>query len=105
MRRIVILVPDLLGEPSVLRQKLPSLQQMAEMGDLVKLQPLPDVDTREALYLGMRPDEGQLRQGPLTVSTLGADPPGRSTHPSCWPQLSRRRLIHTSPGQLLSKLA
>ena len=80
MRRIVIVVPDLAGEPSVLRQKLPTLTQVSEMGRVFKLSPVPTVETPEALYLGMRPDEGQLRQGPLTIAALGADPPPRSTH-------------------------
>src|SRR4051812_26415208 len=80
MRRIVVIVPELLGEPSVLRQKLPALQPMAELGRLFKLQSMPPVETPEALYLGLNPDQGQLRQGPLTVSALGADPPERSTH-------------------------
>ncbi|MFI5386007.1 MAG: hypothetical protein ACHQ50_07785 [Fimbriimonadales bacterium] len=75
-----MVVPDLLGEPSVLRQKLPTLERMAEMGHLFKLGPLPQVETPEALYLGMNPNQGQLRQGPLTVAALGADPPERSTH-------------------------
>ncbi|CAN5681895.1 hypothetical protein BH11ARM2_BH11ARM2_33830 [soil metagenome] len=35
---------------------------------------------REAAYLGMRPDQGQLAPGPLMVSALRADPPERSTH-------------------------
>jgi len=47
---------------------------------LAKVSPLPQIETPEALYLGLRPDEAQLRQGPLTVAALGADPPPRSTH-------------------------
>lgn len=53
---------------------------MAELGSLFKLRSLPPAETPEAMYLGLRPDEGQLRQGPLTVSALNADPPDRSTH-------------------------
>lgn len=40
----------------------------------------PECETPEALLLGLSPDEGQLRQGPLTVSALGWDPPERSVH-------------------------
>ena len=80
MRRIVFVIPELLGEPSFLEQRLPAIEQMAEMGRLFKLGPTPKVETPEALYLGLSPEEGQLRQGPLTVSALGADPPERSTH-------------------------
>jgi hypothetical protein len=80
MRRIVLIVPELLGEPTFLRGKLEALERMTELGNLFKLSPLPKVETPEAMYLGMRPDEAQLRQGPLTVSALGADPPDRSTH-------------------------
>jgi 2,3-bisphosphoglycerate-independent phosphoglycerate mutase len=53
---------------------------MAEVGTVFKLSPLPRIETPEALYLGMGPTEAQMRQGPLTVSALGADPPERSTH-------------------------
>ncbi|HWA84434.1 MAG TPA: hypothetical protein VG820_13415 [Fimbriimonadaceae bacterium] len=80
MRRIIVIVPELLGEPSVLGQKLPGLERIAELGSLFRLQPLPTVETPEALYLGLKPGEGQLRQGPLTIAALGADPPERSTH-------------------------
>lgn len=80
MRRTVLIVPELLGEPSFLRQKLTSLEQIAELGSLFKLAPLPELETPEALLLGLSPEEGQLRQGPLTVAALKADPPERSTH-------------------------
>lgn len=77
---MLIIVPGLVGEPSILRQKLPTLERIAELGSLFRLQPVPQVETPEAIYLGLRPNEGQLRQGPLTISALGADPPPRSTH-------------------------
>ncbi len=83
MRRVVIVIPELLGDPeaeSPLRQKLPGFELMAEHGELFKIAQMPPVETPEALYLGMAPGDGQLRQGPLTVSALGADPPDRSTH-------------------------
>ncbi|HSI72700.1 MAG TPA: hypothetical protein VK934_05945, partial [Fimbriimonas sp.] len=83
MRRTVLIVPGLVQEPggeSVLRQKLPTLQALSDLGNTFRLSPLPNVETPEALYLGMPPTEGQLRQGPLTVAALGADPPERSTH-------------------------
>lgn len=53
---------------------------MAELGRLFKLAPTPQIETPEALWLGLKPEEGQMRQGPLTVAALGADPPDRSTH-------------------------
>jgi 2,3-bisphosphoglycerate-independent phosphoglycerate mutase len=80
MRRVVVIIPELLGEPTFLRQRRETLARMAEFGNLFKLSPLPKIETPEAMFLGMRPDEAQLRQGPLTVSALGADPPDRSTH-------------------------
>jgi len=80
MRRTVLIVPDLLGETSILSQKLPALERIAEMGRLSKIGTVPDVETPEALCLGLAPDQGQLRQGPLTVAALGVDPPTRSTH-------------------------
>ncbi|AIE88019.1 hypothetical protein [Fimbriimonas ginsengisoli] len=83
MRRIVLILPGLLVEPdseSPLRQKLPALQVMAETGSVFRLAAMPRIETPEALFLGMRPNEAQMRQGPLTVSALGADPPEKSTH-------------------------
>ncbi len=83
MRRTILIVPSLIspgGADSPLRQNLPNLNALAEIGTLTKLAPLPPVETPEALYLGLKPSEGQLRQGPLTVAALGADPPERSTH-------------------------
>jgi 2,3-bisphosphoglycerate-independent phosphoglycerate mutase len=53
---------------------------MAELGTLRKIAPVPPSETPEAMYLGMPPSEAQMRQGPLTVAALGADPPERSTH-------------------------
>lgn len=81
MRRTVLVVPDWLSQSdSVLRQKLPALQQLAEIGEVFRLAPLPPMITPEAAYLGLGPKEGQMPQGPLTVAALGADPPDRSTH-------------------------
>lgn len=83
MRRTLIVLPNLFGpdpDNSPLLQKLPSLAALAELGDVKRVRPLPEIETPEAAWLGMRPNEGQLRQGPLTVSALGADPPERSTH-------------------------
>ena len=83
MRKILFIAPGWLAEgdgESVLRQSLPALCRMAELGDLSQLSPLPSVQTPEALVLGMPPDRVRLEQGPLTVAALGADPPPRSTH-------------------------
>jgi hypothetical protein len=83
MRRIVLIVPDLLGNPedeSALRQRLTALAALTEIGTLFKIASAPKIETPEALYLGLGPTEAQMRQGPLTVSALGADPPERSTH-------------------------
>ncbi len=83
MRRTVIIIPELLGSSdsdSPLRQTLPSIRALAESSRITKVSPLPPIETPEALVLGLGPDEGQLRQGPLTISALGADPPEKSTH-------------------------
>lgn len=83
MRRTVIVIPNLLGatpDDSPLIQKLDTLRTMCELGEFSRLTPLPPVQTPEAVWLGMKPEEGQMRQGPLTVSALGFDPPERSTH-------------------------
>lgn len=83
MKRVVVVLPDLLvpeREDSPLRQKLPNLSALSELGELTRLSPIPEVATPEAVWLGMDPREVQLQQGPLTVSALGADPPDRSTH-------------------------
>jgi hypothetical protein len=83
VRRVVLIVPELVGLPgadSFLRQSLPGLARLAELGELTKVSPIPKIETPEALFLGMRSDEAQMRQGPLTISALKADPPERSTH-------------------------
>ena len=83
MGRTVIVLPNALGttpDDSPFLQKLEILRTMTELGDLKRLAPIPQIDTPEAIWLGMKPDEGQMRQGPLTVSAFGFDPPDRSTH-------------------------
>lgn len=83
MRRTVLVVPDLVGvtgSDSPLRQTLPWMRTMAEGSLLLKVSDSPPIETPEALILGFTPAEGQLRQGPLTVSALGADPPEKSAH-------------------------
>lgn len=83
MRRALIIVPELLGDPereSPLRQNLPALRTLAELGEIRRLAPMPRSETPEALYLGARQGEVTLRPGPLIVSALNADPPERSIH-------------------------
>ena len=63
-----------------MRQKLGTLQLLAELGTVFKIAAPPKIEAPEALWLGLSPKEGQLRQGPLTIASLGADPPDRSTH-------------------------
>ena len=83
MRRTVLIVPGLLSGPdaeSYLRQSLPALNALCEMSVLRKVSAAPPSETPEAMLLGMSPSIVSLRQGPLTVSALGFDPPDRSTH-------------------------
>lgn len=83
MRRIILIVPGWLaaeGGESILRQKLQALTAMTARGRLTKLARMPRVDTPEAAWLGLDPRSLRLKQGPLTVAALGADPPERSVH-------------------------
>jgi hypothetical protein len=83
MRRVVLVLPELTAaspDESVLRQPLTYLTRFAEAGQVGRLLPIGEVETPEAVYLGLPPSEGQLRPGPLMVSALGANPPERSTH-------------------------
>ncbi len=83
MRKILFIAPGWLAadpDESVLRQNLPGLQRLAELGSLSKLAPLPQTETPEALVLGFPPGQISLQQGPLTIAALGADPPDKSTH-------------------------
>jgi len=82
MSRLVLIVPDLLAREgeSILNPLPPALSRLVATGSLSRIATLPRVETPEALYLGMGPGEGQMRQGPLTVAALGADPPSGSTH-------------------------
>ena len=82
MRRTVLVIPELLapdGE-SALDQRLPALQFLAEKGEPFRISPMGTLETPEALYLGLGPEEAQMPQGPLTVAALGAEPPEGSTH-------------------------
>lgn len=59
---------------------MPAYVELAARSRLYRL-PIPEkVETPEARWLGMRPSEANLRQGPLTVAALGADPPPKSLH-------------------------
>lgn len=72
-----------MGDPereSPLRQNLPAFRTLAELGAIRRLAPLPREETPEALFLGARTGEIELRPGPLIVSALNADPPDRSIH-------------------------
>jgi len=83
MRRTIIVLPGLLGatpDDSPLLQKLDTLRAMTELGELQRVLPLPSLETPEAVWLGLSPSEGQMKQGPLTVAALGQDPPERSIH-------------------------
>ena len=83
MRRTVVIVPGMLSGPdfeSHLRQRLPSLEVLGEIGVLRKVAQVPESETPEGMLLGLGPAAVQLRQGPLTVSAFGFDPPERSTH-------------------------
>ncbi len=80
---MVVAVPDWIGgagSEDVLRQRMEGLSRLAEIGEVVRLAPDPPTETPEALILGLNPTVVNLRQGPLTVAALGADPPDRSTH-------------------------
>ena len=83
MRRTVLILPSLLSMPngdSYLRQNLPSLAALTEMGEISRVSEIPASETPEAFVLGMGTRIVELQQGPLTVSALGFDPPERSTH-------------------------
>lgn len=82
MRRLVVHFPGLTsvdGE-SVLRNPPPELKAIAERSRIDRVAEPPRLETPEALMLGLNPRDGQMRQGPLTIAALGADPPPRSTH-------------------------
>lgn len=73
------MLPGLLRGDVLRDTKAPNLRRLIEGSRLIGFS-LPDVETPEAIWLGLSPVEGQLRQGPLTVSALGFDPPARSIH-------------------------
>ncbi len=65
------------GAESLLRGKFDPLLESAEVFRVPRLE---NIETPEAMLLGLHPSEGQMAPGPLTVASLGADPPERSTH-------------------------
>lgn len=81
MRRIIVALPGLVGEPdgvSWLREaRMSNLFQSAK---ICRLAPMPDRGLPEAAILGVAPSAIDLAQGPLTVSALEADPPPKSVH-------------------------
>ncbi|MHB8636289.1 MAG: alkaline phosphatase family protein [Fimbriimonadaceae bacterium] len=81
MRRLVIVVPELLHETEpILDCGLPALLALAERSKLYRLSRSERCETPEARFLGLKPSDAELRQGPLTVAAFGADPPARSLH-------------------------
>ncbi len=83
MRNIVLILEGLLGsesEPSVLRERTGFVRRLPEVADIFRGVLPTDVETPEAAFLGMNPQEVRLAQGPLTVAAFGAEPPDRSTH-------------------------
>ena len=81
MRRLVIIVPELLSESApILDRALPAFSALAERSKLYRIAKPEPTETPEARLLGLKPCEAELRQGPLTVAAFGADPPARSLH-------------------------
>lgn len=78
---MLIILDGILGSPESdsLIRKVEGFQRLGEVSSLTRLT-IPECETPEAMLLGLAPEEGQLRQGPLTVSALGWDPPERSLH-------------------------
>ncbi len=78
---MLIILDGILGSPESdsLIRKVEGFQRIGEVSSLTRLT-IPEYETPEAMLLGLAPEEGQLRQGPLTVSALGWDPPERSLH-------------------------
>lgn len=81
MRRLIFVVPGLVGSPehpSALDQDLPALAEAAAGARLVRIAGEQGPGLAEAAYLGLEPSRVSPAQGPLTVAALGADPPERS---------------------------
>ena len=78
---MLIILDGILGSPESdsLIRKVEGFQRMGEVSTLTRIT-VPECETPEAMLLGLAPEEAQLRQGPLTVSALGWDPPERSLH-------------------------
>ena len=78
---MLIILDGILGSPESdsLIRRVEGFQRLGEVSSLTRLS-IPECETPEAMLLGLAPEEGQLRQGPLTVSALGWDPPERSLH-------------------------
>jgi len=78
---MLMILDGILGHPESdsLIRRVEGFQRLGEVSSLNRLS-IPECETPEAMLLGLAPEEGQLRQGPLTVSALGWDPPERSLH-------------------------
>ncbi len=78
---MLIILEGILGTPESesLIRRAEGFVRLGEVSSLTRVS-IPECETPEAMLLGLAPEEGQLRQGPLTVSALGWDPPERSLH-------------------------
>lgn len=78
---MLIILDGILGEPEAdsLVRRSSEFVRMAEVSRLTRVD-RQRCETPESSLLGLAPHEGQLRQGPLTVSALGWDPPDSSLH-------------------------
>lgn len=83
MRRIVLVVPGLIGSPEAearATERAANLGALAGRGDLSRLVPGAPDALAEAAWLGIEERRIVIAQGPLVVAALGADPPERSVH-------------------------
>ena len=79
MKRLVLVVPGLVGEESVLRG-FRAWDPLVESGFVIRAKGYQGFGLREASFLGMEPETIPDAPGPFLVAALKHDPPERSVH-------------------------
>lgn len=78
MASTLLIVPELVGEPSLLREAPAGIRFLAERSECGVLAPLPLDNCFELGCFGQ--EAAQVPDGPLAVAALGYDPPHGSVH-------------------------
>lgn len=107
MRRWLLVIPDLLS-PEGSEGFIPSrgaFSRLYDHAEIVRIAPALHQTLPEQDLLGLAPSTLAMAQGPLTVASLGYDPPDRSVHFHVTPLSLDEENRLQSPGSLPTDVA